>query len=272
MAQDFNQFKTLFKYLAFIISQGTIKVGKILAKDTTTTINEIGSAKNVEQWSFWETEEWGKVIYGINNFENFTKKVPKVILNGSNGTGKTTWLMARAKKFADDGKKVQYILLTFGGHKSFLYYQMKTELDKCEIHLDCKDTNDPDIVSDPKLQDCDVILIDEGLGNFFSSQFFREIDNLQENAKAPKIIYIAAGCDPDHLNHLSLDKWTIIPLTLSLRNAKNIGEYIIDHIRKLKEHRNKDSYLLLKNHMNQYLTTVDIMPDGEDILTTDGEA
>ena len=244
-----KQFKTLFKYLAFVASAAKIPIGPNLFEQTKNAVQKIGTAENIHIWS-WTPQQL--------NIVSSHESMKRVALCGGNGTGKTLILREMAKIRAREGKKVVYIILTIFSRvpKTLLYYQLKYEFKNTsiEIRIYCTKYSDSDELEDLKNA---YIFIDE-IVLTSSLKYFLYKNNLDVCSS----VWMASGLDPRELNECKLPSdFQIISLDLSLRTTKVLTNFVTGaNIYDTNVHHS------MVNSMNRSLKCLPHMPVGKKII------
>ena len=89
-----EEFKTFFKYLAFVASAAKAPVRQKMLHETLVRIAKAGEAENIERWCWWTPAQLSLL--------ELADKLTRVILIGGNGTGKTVMLDAFTIKTAKE--------------------------------------------------------------------------------------------------------------------------------------------------------------------------
>ena len=237
-----NQFKTLFKFLAFVASAAKIPIGSNLFEETKKVVEKIGTAENIYTWSW--TPQQLKII-------SSSESMKKVALCGGNGTGKTMILKEMAKARAQEGKRVVYIIFTWDRKMTLLYFQLKSEFKNTSIEIGLYDY----FADSEKFIDLEnaYIFIDEAVG-------LKNLEGLIMNNYFDKCssVCMALGLKPEESKGL-LSEFHIISLELSLRTTQKVTNLV----------KNEPKYFpqRLGNSMNESLKILPHMPLGKDVVT-----
>ena len=89
-----EEFKTIFKYLAFVACAAKAPVRQNMLNETLARIEKAGEAENIQKWCWWTPSQ-------LSLLEQ-AEKLSRVIIIGGNGTGKTVMLDAFATKTAKE--------------------------------------------------------------------------------------------------------------------------------------------------------------------------
>ena len=83
-AKTIEEFKILFKYLAFVACSAKAPIRQKMLEATLSLIDKAGSIENIQRWCIWTP-------YQLSLLE-MADQMPRVVLIGGNGTGKTLML------------------------------------------------------------------------------------------------------------------------------------------------------------------------------------
>ena len=89
-----EEFKMIFKYLVFVASAAKAPVKQKMLDETLSRIEKAGKAENIQRWCWWTPTQ-------LSLLELYDK-LPRLILIGGNGTGKTVMLEEFATKTAKE--------------------------------------------------------------------------------------------------------------------------------------------------------------------------
>ena len=73
-ATTFNEFKTYFKYLAFVISAAKAPVKQKMFYETVKRVGKAGEAENIQRWLWWTPTQLGLLEQ--------SDQLPRVIIIG----------------------------------------------------------------------------------------------------------------------------------------------------------------------------------------------
>ena len=97
-AKTIAEFKIIFKYLAFVACSAKAPITQKMLDETLDLIGKAGSAENIQIWCAWTPTQLSLM--------ELAHQMPRVVLIGGNGTGKTlmleTYVMKTAKENPDD--------------------------------------------------------------------------------------------------------------------------------------------------------------------------
>ena len=181
-----EQYKKMFKYIAFVASASKIYIGQKLFEKTRDILDKTGTVDNILIWSSWTPQQ----LQILSSPES----LKKVALCGGNGSGKTLVLkeMAKRKDREREGKTVVFIVFSPYA-KSLLYLQLKAEFNGTSIDLICLRQEDSSKKLD--LKDKDVFM-DEIIEKNVFRQFY-EHNDLSDCSS----IWIVTGASPDELKN-----------------------------------------------------------------------
>ena len=81
---SYEEFKTIFKYLAFVACAGKAPITQKLLDESLARINKAGELENIARWCSWSPTQLSLLELAAN--------LEKVVITGGNGTGKTVVL------------------------------------------------------------------------------------------------------------------------------------------------------------------------------------
>ena len=110
-------FLTIFKYLAFVACAARAPITQKLLDETLERVNIAGESENIRRWCSWTPTQLSLM--------ELAEKLPRVILIGGCGTGKTTMLTEYAMKMS----KMKQFNITFGVKKEHSAMKPLLELD-----------------------------------------------------------------------------------------------------------------------------------------------
>mgnify|MGYP001336298955 CR=1 FL=1 len=102
---SYEEFKTIFKYLAFVACAGKAPITQKLLDESLARINKAGELENIARWCSWTPTQLSLLELAAN--------LEKVVITGGNGTGKTVVLDAFAEKTAKNHPELNVIFAIF---------------------------------------------------------------------------------------------------------------------------------------------------------------
>ena len=180
-----EQYKKMFKYIAFVASASKIYIGQKLFEKTRDILDKTGTVDNILIWSSWTPQQL--------QILSSPEVLKKVALCGGHGSGKTLVLKEMAKRRNREGKTVVFIVFADSEAKSLLYLQLKAEFNETSIELMCLRPGDFSKKLD--LKDKDVFM-DEIIDRKLFRQF-SECNDLSDCSS----IWIVTGASPDELKN-----------------------------------------------------------------------
>ena len=97
-----EEFKTIFKYLAFVACAAKAPIRQKLLDETLDRISKAGDTENIQRWCFWTPSQ-------LSLMES-ADKIHRMVIIGGNGTGKTLMLDTYATKLANEQKDVIIVI------------------------------------------------------------------------------------------------------------------------------------------------------------------
>ena len=235
-----QEFKTFFKYLAFVASAAKAPVRQKMLQETLTRIAKAGEAENIERWCWWTPAQLSLL--------DQADRLTRVILIGGNGTGKTVMLDAFTAKIAKEhpDKKV-----TFAIHQSLPYARPLLQLD-LELKYEKAKLQNVTVatfkeVSELNLTNCHTVCVDEiamglvkpeDLHAIRSNSLWiviRETNRLGENHE-------------EYLRQI-FPGWVIVNLSYPLRTSRNLSDKI----------KNEEVYD--RTHTNNFNESLKVAPN-----------
>ena len=115
-----EEFKTIFKYLAFVACAAKAPIRQKLLDETLDRISKAGDSENIQRWCFWTPSQLSLM--------ELADKIHRMVIIGGNGTGKTLMLDTYATKLANEQKDVIIVIHhtheRSGWNNSYLYHYM----------------------------------------------------------------------------------------------------------------------------------------------------
>ena len=212
-----EEFKTFFKYLAFVASAAKAPVRQQMLHETLARIAKAGAAENIERWCWWTPAQLSLL--------DLANRLTRVILIGGNGTGKTVMLDAFTEKTAKAHPDENVI---FAIHKYFLEARPLLELDLEVKHEKLENVS---VVSFEKLSELKdltnltnaTLCIDE-----INMRAVKPEDLLAIKAKSLWIVIrdTYQKKDPEEYLRTQFPDWDIVNLSYPLRTSKNLSEKV----------------------------------------------
>ena len=112
-------------YLAFVACAAKAPITQKILDETVDLIDKAGSAENIRRWIVWTPTQLSLM--------ELAEKLPRVVIFGGNGTGKTVMLESYALKLAKEQKEIIFAFATDGnesGKKTLLIAQMQVRFEK----------------------------------------------------------------------------------------------------------------------------------------------
>ena len=243
-AKTIEEFKILFKYLAFVACSAKAPIRQKMLEATLSLIDKAGSIENIQRWCIWTP-------YQLSLLE-MADQMPRVVLIGGNGTGKTLMLETYGLKTAEENPNDEVIFAINQSDRQLLLLQLENRFEEFE-NVTVKSFDE---LSDLNLENTQNahICIDE--------VHVKDVP-LEDLQKIPaKSIWIVlrdpgSGNSEEDLKE-KLPGWQIVNLTCPLRTSKTISE-------KVKKD-GEDGYPVLENKFNDSLEIVENMPLGPEPL------
>ena len=236
-------YKTLVKFIMLVASASKVPIGSNLDKQTKRLVDEFGTVQHIRTWCFWTPQQ----LQVLSSPESMTR----LVIFGGNGSGKTLVLKEMAKRMAMVNQNVIYIIFTYYGEKTLLYFQLQKEFEGTGIKIFC--FGHQNIAEESFLQNA-FVFCDETLDQF---DFLKKM-----NMSVCSSIWMVSGRKLEELGRDGLPpEFQNICLDLALRTTKVITREVIEQ---------KSSFSLLGNSLNKSLRVIEHMPEGKNIITIEG--
>ena len=242
-----EQFKTIFKLLAFIVCEGKALIKQRMLGETLSLIHEAGGAENIKKWSEWTPSELS--LMGHDD------ELPKVALIGGSGTGIAHFLESHAMKIGE--KNILFAI----------YQKNPDSISLLQLQREAQFENTKNLTLRTFTQ-----LEDLGLENYGSAHIC--LENIDENdvplkdlrnIKAKSLwitirklnqstLLLLSDTNPINYIKKALPGWNVVHLIHPLRRSKAIAQMI-------KDNEACDNNLL-GNDFDSTLTLSDNMPLG----------
>ena len=245
-----QEFKTFFKYLAFVASAAKAPVRQKMLQETLARIAKAGEAENIERWCWWTPAQLSLL--------ELADRLTRVILIGGNGTGKTVMLDAFATKTAKAHPDEH---ITFAIHQNFSESRLLLQLDLEVKHEKAKLNNVTVLTFENVSELTDANLLNDTVCLDEISMLDVKLDDLHTiQAKSLWIVIrdtYQIGNPEEYLRQQFPD-WVIVNLSYPLRTSKNLSD-------KVKNGRT-DNNTMHTNNFNSTLQVAPNMPLGPDPL------
>jgi hypothetical protein len=249
-----EEFKTFFKYLAFVTSAAKAPIRQKMLHETLARIAKAGGAENIERWCWWTPAQLSLL--------ELADRLTRVILIGGNGTGKTVMLDAFAMKSAKEYPEekltfaihLQSEVLANGG-RPLLQLDLEVKYERLKL------TNVNVVTFEKLLQLKDANLLNDTV--CLDEINMEDVKPEDLNAIEAKSVWIVIrdtqqrfGNQEEYLRR-QFPGWVIVNLSYPLRTSKNLSD-------KVKSGR--IVYRLHTNNFNESLQVAQNMPLGPEPL------
>ena len=213
-----EEFKTFFKYLAFVASAAKAPVRQQMLHETLARIAKAGEAVNIERWCWWTPAQLSLL--------DLANRLTRVILIGGNGTGKTVMLDAFAAKTAKEHPNEK---VTFAIHQRYslcrplLQLDLEVKYEKAKLkNVTVKTFTRLSELSDANLTNV-TVCIDE-----ISMERVKPEELQAIQAKSLWIVIRDTNQrnPEEYLRTKFPEPWVIVNLSYSLRTSKNLSEKV----------------------------------------------
>ena len=223
---SYEEFKTIFKYLAFVACAGKAPITQKLLDESLIRIKKAGELENIARWCSWTPTQLSLL--------ELATKLEKVVITGGNGTGKTVVLDAFAVKTAKNYPELTVIFAIFQSQKyanSLLQLQLEAKYESLNLeNISVKTFNNLYELNNFDLHNT-VICIDElGVGGRFFPNSIEDLNKI--NSKSIWLV-LRDTKDYDFVNKTleeymknQLSDWTIVNLSYPLRTSKELSEKV----------------------------------------------
>ena len=250
-----QEFKTFFKYLAFVASAAKAPVRQQMLHETLARIAKAGVAENIERWCWWTPTQLSLL--------DQADRLTRVIIIGGNGTGKTIMLDAFAAKTAKEHPD-QNVIFAIHQRKTssvrparpLLQLDLEVKYEKAKMkNVTVKTFRSLSELSVANLTNFTVCVDEVDMEDVKPE----ELQTIQ--AKAVWIVIRKTRQQRNHevyLREKFPEPWVIVNLSYPLRTSKNLSD-------KVKS--GKIAHALHNNNFNSTLQVVPNMPLGPEPLT-----
>ena len=245
-----QEFKTFFKYLAFVASAAKAPVRQQMLHETLARIAKAGAAENIERWCWWTPAQLSLL--------DLANRLTRVILIGGNGTGKTVMLDAFAAKTAKEhpNEKVTFaIQQRYSSCRPLLQLDLEVKYEKAKLkNVTVKTLTRLSELSDTNLTNATVCIDETDIGDVKPE----ELQAIQAKSLWIVIRDTNQQGNPEmYLREKFPEPWVIVNLSYPLRTSKNLSD-------KVKS--GKVDQLLHTNNFNSSLKVATNMPLGPEPL------
>ena len=245
-----EQFKTIFELCAFVTCAGKAPIRQQMLNESLARVEKAGHHDNILRWCFWTKDQ--------HNLMAMADKLPRVILIGGNGTGKTYMLDAFTMKTAKENPEKN---LTFAIHKTSSNPMPLLELD-LEVRYKNLSLTNVTVKSFRRLSELandnllnEIICLDE--------IHLEDVKPEELHAIQARSLWIVirdtfqSGNHEEYLRQTFPEPWVIVNLIYPLRTSKTLSE-------KVKSGQVNE--ILHANNFNSLLKVAPNMPLGPDPL------
>ena len=213
-------------YLAFIGCAGRAFIKQRIEDVTSQLVARAGSIENIRRWYLWTPMQL--------SIMSKVEDLPKLLIIGGNGTGKTTLLESAAMHIADkdDENNVVYIIVT--KYPNLLFrLQMEVKFENwrnVKVIVKASFSEIIDLLTNPlDMPSNAYVFIDElAAPDPHDCSVFKEVSNMR--VKSVWCVIRAskrhAGNDPEQALRDEFKDWTIVHLKYPLRTTKTISNYV----------------------------------------------
>ena len=250
-----EEFKTIFKYLAFVTCAAEAPIRQKILDETLARIAKAGDSENIKRWCWWTPAQ----LSLLEQAENLTR----VILIGGNGTGKTSILDGFATKMAKKYPDEHIIFAIYQdetGTRPLLHLSLEAKYEKLKLNnISVMTFNEIEELKDASSENLTLCVDEISMGDVNPE------DLLGINAKSLWVVIRSAGSKERNQNeylreHFSSD-WDIVDLSYPLRVSKTISE----RIQSIQEDE-IIHYSIFVNRFNEELQLSPNMPVGPEPL------
>ena len=122
-----EEFISFFKHLAFVACSAKAPIRQKMLDITLTAIAKAGEAENIERWCWWTPTQ--------QSLLELANRLPRVILIGGNGTGKTVMLDAFTAKTAKENpeENVLFAIQRWPSARPLLQLDLEVKYEKMKL-------------------------------------------------------------------------------------------------------------------------------------------
>ena len=214
-----QEFKTFFKYLAFVACAAKAPVRQKMLHDTLARIAKAGEAENIERWCWWTPDQLSLL--------DLADRLSRVILIGGNGTGKTVMLDAFATKTAKaqpDENVIFAINQKWPSARPLLLLDLQVKYEKLKLsNVNVKNFRRLSELSDVNLPNATLCLDEISMRDVIPE------DLNAIHAKSLWVVIRDTGDheqDPEEYIRSQFPDWVVLNLDYPLRTSKNLSEKV----------------------------------------------